>query len=577
MKNIKNIIFALVVTCFTAGCGSDFLDVSDKVVISPNVFPTTMAQMDLLTTSLYTNTHSLGTYGFNWYGLGVYLYEHASDLSWIADDIRNAQASNRTLPSCSYTTQTWAGLYQGIQRCNSLLDVLPTYEKTYAKESDLATLNYMKGQALFCRAFYYWHLQIFCQLEPAGMAVPLYAKDPKTVDEMMQPRATTAEFWAFIIQDLTDAIPLLAGKTDATRATEWAAKGLLAKVYAQSGNWTLAKPALKDVIDNSGKSLAPFNTYKNMFNGDTNYEFNSESLYEIDVTNDMTSNQNRGINGSSSMPVVFAPSYVNKEGKSIGSGWSNNFVHDKNVYRFGFNLAVPTRIPNPKYDATKDITTRNMDLICTDAYVTQSRNMRTNKTVDPRLFLSCAQPFIDSMKVSGVYAYYHHFMDVPAEFQAWSHKKYTNLLGTEGEINFNSGANLHFLRLADIYLLYAEACVNSSDNTTALEYINKVKRRAYGYAVNSPSPVDYASLTDRTLAQAGDHLANDPLKYERWAEFFGEGQWWYDVRRWKIGKEESAYFEKTRVGVLSWSDNGYVQPIPQTEMERNQNLVQSPY
>jgi hypothetical protein len=104
-----------------------------------------------------------------------------------------------------------------------------------------------------------------------------------------------------------------------------------------------------------------------------------------------------------------------------------------------------------------------------------------------------------------------------------------------------------------------------------------VKRRAYGYPVDSPSPVDYKSLADRTVAQPNDHLANDPLKYERWAELFAEGQWWYDVRRWGIGPKEAAYYEKTRVGNLSWTDFGYVQPIPQAEMERNKNMKQNPY
>lgn len=34
----------------------------------------------------------------------------------------------------------------------------------------------------------------------------------------------------------------------------------------------------------------------------------------------------------------------------------------------------------------------------------------------------------------------------------------------------------------------------------ALEYVNKVHRRAYGYDPDQPSPVDYASLQDRTYA-----------------------------------------------------------------------------
>ena len=109
------------------------------------------------------------------------------------------------------------------------------------------------------------------------------------------------------------------------------------------------------------------------------------------------------------------------------------------------------------------------------------------------------------------------------DMEAWSFRKYINLGGPELEINRANGANVPWLRLADIYFLYAETLTHTGDNATALEYINKVKRRAYGYPVNGTSTVDYKSLTDVTKAPDAV-LKNDPLKYERWAEFFGEGQ-----------------------------------------------------
>jgi hypothetical protein len=130
--------------------------------------------------------------------------------------------------------------------------------------------------------------------------------------------------------------------------------------------------------------------------------------------------------------------------------------------------------------------------------------------------------------------------------------------------------------MADVYLLYAEACLNTNDNTTALEYINKVHRRAYGYPVNSPSPVDYISLTDKTMAN-DPALANNPLRYERFAELFGEGTWWFDVCRWKIGAEEAAYYSKTNGGPIMWDDNrSYAQPIPITEIQTNPSIKQNP-
>ena len=70
--------------------------------------------------------------------------------------------------------------------------------------------------------------------------------------------------------------------------------------------------------------------------------------------------------------------------------------------------------------------------------------------------------------------------------------------------------------------------------------------------------------------KTNDPLANDPLKYERWAELFAEGQWWFDIRRWRIGPSEADYYKKTSHGPITWKgDCSYVQPIPQLELERN--------
>jgi len=84
-------------------------------------------------------------------------------------------------------------------------------------------------------------------------------------------------------------------------------------------------------------------------------------------------------------------------------------------------------------------------------------------------------------------------------------------------------------------------------------------------------------LTDATKASDHPVLKNDPLKYERWAEFIGEGGWWFDVCRWKMGAVEAAYYIKLRSGSIKWDDaRSYAQPIPTKEFETNPNMVQNP-
>ena len=61
--------------------------------------------------------------------------------------------------------------------------------------------------------------------------------------------------------------------------------------------------------------------------------------------------------------------------------------------------------------------------------------------------------------------------------------------------------------------------------------------------INTPSIYDYASLTARTKTDPSDvDLSNNPLRYERHAELFAEGDWWFDVCRWHIGQDEAAYY-----------------------------------
>ena len=116
-----------------------------------------------------------------------------------------------------------------------------------------------------------------------------------------------------------------------------------------------------------------------------------------------------------------------------------------------------------------------------------------------------------------------------------------------------------------------------NQTVVALEYVNKVHRRAYDMPVHTPSPFDYESLSARTKTlDPTDPLANDPLKYERWAEFGGEGVWWFDVRRFDLGQEEATYYQRVKGGVLEWRDTKYAMPISTTEMNANSQMIQNP-
>ena len=149
------------------------------------------------------------------------------------------------------------------------------------------------------------------------------------------------------------------------------------------------------------------------------------------------------------------------------------------------------------------------------------------------------------------------------------------------------------IRMADLYLLRAE-CANEVSGPSAAVYadINKVRSRAGLRNVE-----DVYSDSSIVGANAGNHTVKESLRKiihtERMIELMFEGQQYLDVRRWKRGEElfndpvegfnapdgsTAASFNE----VVTWqthtfiSPKSYLNPIPQSEIDRNPNVDQNP-
>ena len=572
MKIFQKFLLLFVLTGLLS-CSDDFVNVENPGALAPSQYPASVADLEQLLTGVYATQHANGLYGHTMLGKNTWLWDHTLDLSWQGTPTWIQMGQNNSQPNDSFLYDTWRELWRGVQRSNTLLAAIETYRQK--APNDAAAIDLIKGQELFLRAWYYFHLVSVwgegfnAATEGAKMGVPIITEVASGLDETQVPRKTVKEGWDFVISDLKAAEGLLkganwTGATDKYKVSGWAVKGFLGKIYAYQADWANAKTYLGDVVTNSGKSLVTFDVYKDMFNGKN--EFTSESLFELNLNVDMTARGGDDQSMGSSIGMVIAPTYVSDNGGQAASAWSNVFPHAKNIARFGFNEGHYFK------PGTTSANISNVD----PAYVTRSLEAKKKQTVDPRLWVACYQPYVDSMVVSGKKRPISHYLDVTElDMEAWSFRKFTNPTGTEAEINMSSGANFPWLRLADVYLLYAETLTHSGDNAGALEYINKVKRRAYGLPVNTPSALDYKSLADQT--RAGDAiLKNDPLKYERWAELFAEGHWWFDVRRWQIGDKEAAYYQRIRGGAIQWDPTDYAQPIPINEITSNVNMRQNP-
>lgn len=119
-------------------------------------------------------------------------------------------------------------------------------------------------------------------------------------------------------------------------------------------------------------------------------------------------------------------------------------------------------------------------------------------------------------------------------------------------------------RYTEAFLIYAEAsCMaEGAPSTLALERLNMIKRRAYGYAPNAASPVDYASGMNKDAFR-------DVVLKERGYEFILEGRRWWDLKR--TGRVKQAMLAAGRTFI----DARLLWPIPSEEINNNPALTQA--
>ena len=129
--------------------------------------------------------------------------------------------------------------------------------------------------------------------------------------------------------------------------------------------------------------------------------------------------------------------------------------------------------------------------------------------------------------------------------------------------NDGSGNDSPIYRYAEVLLIYAEAAARVAGGPTdeAVEMLNQVRRRAYGYHPASPSPVDLQ------IEDYDAEALNDLVLRERAYEFQFEGKRWYDLKR--TGTAAEAILEAKG---LTIAEAHYLWPIPTEELSFNKAL-----
>lgn len=373
--------------------------------------------------------------------------------------------------------------------------------------TDAETIRKYIPEARFLRAFQYWVLM-------DAFANPSFATEADAIGSVLPKQIKRADLFAYVETELKAIVTQLpAPRTNEYgRADQGAANALLARmylnaeVYTGNARWNDAVTYAKKVID-AGYALET--TYNWLFLND-NFQCKNEFIFTINY--DGQNSRNYG----GTNYIVWAGSASDVGLATVGvTGWGGN--------------RTTKNLPNlfPDLTGTIDkrsnffVGTRNIEIVdrISDGYVvTKFKNKNRDGSLGPQIQ------------------------------------------------DLGVGIDMPLFRLAEQYMIYAEAVVRGATNgdiTTALGYINAIRARAYG---NTSGNINSSQLTLSFLID------------ERGREFYWEGFRRTDLIRFNKFVESSYLWPwKGNVANGTGVDAHYkIFPLPASEVIANNNLTQNP-
>lgn len=450
----------------------------------------------------------------------------------------------------------WYSYYQYISKLNLFL------ERIDDVPGDEEERNNQKGQALFLRA---WNYHMLYSLFGR---VPIIDHTFDLDSKFEEKRADMDNVADFIVQDLDAAAALLpveySDPGDFGRITKGAALALKSRVLLYKASplfgtpskekWQAAADAAKAVFDLNKYYLEPVSNsdeYGALFYDEKNPEVIFEKLFDPKY-------------GSGSNM-----SYLYQAPCGIGNGFQGwgNFNPTQNLVD-KFQMADGTAPENKTYYSTYPWSGREIRFYAALLLDGDEWGYGSDRR-QVEVFWG-ENESVPAGKDSGWGEYWWN-----ASNTGYSMRKFL-------DPSFDAtGTTMHttpwfFIRLAEIYLNYAECQIELGNNAEALEYINKVRTRAL-------------------LPPATGKDIRAEYEYERQMELVFEGQRWFDLRRWKRMYEE---YSKPIYGVSIckhadgtkeyWTDNEvstrvfnndklYWVPVPRWELNKSDLIDGAPY
>ena len=463
-------------------------------------------------------------------------------------------------PSVDWLASVWDELYRGINTCNAVID----RSKAVVGVSDAVKASRV-AEVKFLRGLYYFIL--FQQYGPVDLRLTETLVPTKTTS-----RVTDKAMFDAIIADLEAALPALEAKkasNDYGRATKPACEHLLGYVYltrnntASKGSDDLNKAItyLSDVINGGyGFSLLP--DFASVF--DENNQVNNEVVFACQYTTDPATNtpviDNNGNTGGNNLHLYFGMQY------DVQAAMKRDVFYGRPFKRLRpTKYLIETAFADKTNDSRFKKSFRDTWLCNNPATITsfaldasKAGQTITFKTGDTTMFISPVEiPVAERAlrkyqvivpSISSATGYYNEAIFFT--LQKFFDTKRPDLTYTHGSRDY------FVFRLADTYLLLAEAQLLAGQRPAALANINKVRERAA-----------FAGKTAAmTIADA--QLSMEFIMEERARELAGEQIRWMDLKRWgKLVERVKAHNPQAAPFI---KDVHNVRPIPQAQIDRSE-------
>ncbi len=257
--------YLLGIVLTTAAC--NVLDVDPVDSIPADQAFTNKAGIERGIMGSYSSLQSLSYYGRTF----VLFADLAADnLAHPADATASDYAevdNNSILPENAAVDGIWASMYDGLNVANNVIDKVPEMGDMTDAEKNKAL-----GELYFLRALHHFNL-----VNLFG-AIPIKTEPTIGVSNLNAGRDPVEAVYSQVIEDLVFAAANLPASSVKYRASKFAAKALLARVYLYHGDYDNAWQEANDVIVNGGYTLLP--DYSNLFGKDAP----AESIFEVDFT-----------------------------------------------------------------------------------------------------------------------------------------------------------------------------------------------------------------------------------------------------------------------------------------------------